>query len=272
VGIQSNSNSSEDDELESFQKLHVTLQNETGNTKLWFQKLRNVPSFLSSGRNLFGTHIHVWLHKVSESNNLCQDVVTCYQEACLHHQRRSLSRILLLVESACYVVPEEPARPQQLAQQRRQRQRQQLAHALSLSTRQQHPPQPPTSGNTSTFGGGGITNRIHHNGSVVLLAMLEPSTWWDKMTYGMWYQTWVHSMAYLLGLNGTGTNHHHHPNDDYRDAHRGKLYTYNRQCVVLQSTFPTTASSHTAETTNDLGGGGVGGDWTRQLESILWKQ
>ena len=56
---------------------------------------------------------------------------------------------------------------------------------------------------------------------VKVWAVLEPSSWWDKMTYGWWYKTWVATLSHLLGLDGSLDGGVH-----------GKLYTYSQQCVI----------------------------------------
>ena len=61
------------------------------------------------------------------------------------------------------------------------------------------------------------------NTKIKIWAVLEPSSWWDKMTYGLWYKIWVATLSNLLGLDGSLDGGAH-----------GKLYTYSQQCVMCE--------------------------------------
>jgi len=61
---------------------------------------------------------------------------------------------------------------------------------------------------------------------VACSAILEPNTWWDRMTYSFWNQTWHESVIEILvsmvmqGEEGSA---------------KGKAFTYNRKSLLLPS-------------------------------------
>mmetsp|Transcript_32432 Transcript_32432/g.66294 ORF Transcript_32432/g.66294 Transcript_32432/m.66294 type:complete len:331 (-) Transcript_32432:261-1253(-) len=138
-----------------------TLRNETGNKKLWFHCVGNVSTFLKSTNKVIWTPSKINVWLHKIASD--QSPVPDLSTCWkeLDLNGSSISRILLLFESSSFL-------------NNKQTQKQVLW--LLQATE------------------GTMTCTKSY-------ALVEPSSWWDTMTYCFWYQTWCDSVANLLGLS-----------------------------------------------------------------------
>jgi hypothetical protein len=156
--------------------------------------------------------VHEWVHKITDSDSLLSNVFSNYQACSLKEYHDAHSLKILLVLEST-----------QLSRTAKE----QLSWLLAFCA-------------------------LAGNEHVHMTAMLEPASWWDKMTYHSWYPIWCENIARLLALDERPISSHSY----YADLQRlyGKLYTYDRHCVLLPA--PDTAGSTT-------------GTWKQQFQSIL---
>ena len=187
VLICTENNSTEEEPATIMERIVPELREETGNSKLWACVVpADLRQFLTEHVKTL-TNVDTWFHKVSCNENVISDILSHHRICGLQHQG-SLTSVLVMLESTGFDGST----------------RHEIALLLSMFK-----------ANSATSHGG--------KRSTKMWAVLEPSSWWDKMTYGMWYKTWVSTLSHLLALDGSMDG-----------GSPGKLYTYNEQCVICE--------------------------------------